>query len=61
MDLSIGKVLKFGKSEVGIQLSALPKDFPVWSCECGSPFFYIAQNGPMCARCCKMQDIPKPR
>jgi hypothetical protein len=61
VDLSQGKLLKFGRTEVGISLQDLPSDYPVWACQCGSPLFYIAPNGPQCARCLEFQEIPKPR
>ena len=61
LNLREGRILQFEKADAGIRLAPLPTDFPVWSCECGSPLFYIATNGPMCARCLKMQEIPKPR
>jgi len=61
LNLRQAKILEFGNTEVGIKLAPLPTAYPVWTCTCGSPLFYIAQIGPVCARCLEPQEIPNPR
>lgn len=38
-----------------------PKDTRIYQCECGSVFFYLTENYPMCMRCGICREWPKRR